>query len=311
MRYALISDIHGNLDALEAVLADAADRDIDRYIFLGDYTITLHRPDEVAARIRDIQNRTVVRGNHEDYLRRLSAEDASAWQPGQLGPMYFSYRETSPDNLAYLMALPKQAQLSDGAQRLHAVHDIRKHFEGTKLAELGCTHFARHCYPQRKNRKEYHPIAMDLLEQDEAFMQKVQTLPEGIYLYGHNHIQSTYDFGRILLVNPGSCGIPLDGDTRAAYTVLDVSDTDRQVQELRVAYDTETTIKQLRASRLYPFARVFCELMISELETGYEHTSFFFEYVYSYSTAQNNTEYPYPREIWDAAYEQWDGLSIP
>ena len=64
-RYAIISDVHGNLPALRAVLDDAAKHRAGRYIFAGDYYMCLHCPNEVAEAIRRLRNAFVIKWNNE------------------------------------------------------------------------------------------------------------------------------------------------------------------------------------------------------------------------------------------------------
>ena len=74
MRYAVISDIHGNMDALEAVLADARKQGAEGYLFAGDYCLSLPYPEEVIDRIRKIENAVLIRGNEEQYIERMRGE---------------------------------------------------------------------------------------------------------------------------------------------------------------------------------------------------------------------------------------------
>ena len=71
MKYAVISDIHGNLSALQAVLADARRQGIIRYLFAGDYCISGPRPDECITVLREIPGAVIIRGNEEKYLENL------------------------------------------------------------------------------------------------------------------------------------------------------------------------------------------------------------------------------------------------
>ena len=84
MRFAIISDIHGNLPALNAVLADAEKNGADSYIFVGDYCLSNPYPDECITRIRELKNKYVIRGNEERYLENLVGKDQSTWTDGQM-----------------------------------------------------------------------------------------------------------------------------------------------------------------------------------------------------------------------------------
>lgn len=83
MKFAVISDIHGNLPALDAVLEDAEKSGVDSYIFAGDYCISNPYPDECISRVRAIANKYVVRGNEEKYLEKLVGQDPATWTDGR------------------------------------------------------------------------------------------------------------------------------------------------------------------------------------------------------------------------------------
>lgn len=70
MKYAVISDVHGNLDALEAVLSDAARQHADVYLFTGDYCLSLPFPEQVVRRIAGLKHACVIRGNEEQWTER-------------------------------------------------------------------------------------------------------------------------------------------------------------------------------------------------------------------------------------------------
>lgn len=71
MKFAIFSDIHGNLPALNAVIEDAEKQNVDSFLFLGDYCISNPYPDECIARIRSLDSKYAVRGNEEKYLENL------------------------------------------------------------------------------------------------------------------------------------------------------------------------------------------------------------------------------------------------
>ena len=84
MKYAIISDIHGNLPALKAVLEDAKNQNITHYLFAGDYCLSGPWPNECTQMIRAIPDKYVIRGNEEKYLEDLVGKDQSKWTDGQM-----------------------------------------------------------------------------------------------------------------------------------------------------------------------------------------------------------------------------------
>ena len=84
MRYAVISDIHGNKPAFDTVLADAKQQGIDDFIFAGDYCLSGPFSDECISTLREIENKVMIRGNEERYLENLIGKDQSKWTDGQM-----------------------------------------------------------------------------------------------------------------------------------------------------------------------------------------------------------------------------------
>ena len=75
MRFALISDVHGNIAALEAVLADARAAGAREYVFLGDYIFDMPFGEKVIRRLRSMRNAHFISGNREGYFERLDEAD--------------------------------------------------------------------------------------------------------------------------------------------------------------------------------------------------------------------------------------------
>ena len=122
MKYAVIADIHGNCPALQAVLKDAENRGITHFLFAGDYCISGPRPDECLTMIREIPEKTVIRGNEEKYLEDLEGKDPSQWTDGQMQISYWTYRNVRRENLEYVLSLPHTADFECGGVQVHMAH---------------------------------------------------------------------------------------------------------------------------------------------------------------------------------------------
>ena len=122
MTYAIISDIHGNADALSAVLKDAENANVDHYIFVGDYASHLPYPNEVIHQIKALENKTVIQGNEDACFGSYAGQDQSAWTDGQFQAHYWCYRQLTRTHLDYLCALPKAATIKDGRINIAITH---------------------------------------------------------------------------------------------------------------------------------------------------------------------------------------------
>ena len=191
--------MHGNLPALEAVLAEAQDAGADRFLLGGDYALFGPYPAETVSVLERLPSATWIRGN----VDRWTAHPEQAPDDGFVPAAIEACREAlSAESVVQLDALPEEF-VSDGTRYCHA----------SPLSDL------RSFFPE--------PSA----DEDEL----LAGAGEARIVFGHTHLQ----FRRVRahgveLINPGSVGMPLDGDVRAAYGLLDA---DGSIELRRVAYD--------------------------------------------------------------------------
>lgn len=131
MRFAVISDIHGNIDALDRVLADTADRDVDFILCTGDLVGYLPFPNEVVDRLRE-RKIPAIKGNHDKAVAQYKDSGASS----------HSNRVITDANREYLAALPERIRIDGPEASFLLVHgsprriDEYMHDEGPLLKEL-------------------------------------------------------------------------------------------------------------------------------------------------------------------------------
>jgi predicted phosphodiesterase len=134
MKIALISDIHGNIFALDAVLDDAKQNGADTYVFVGDYIFDMPFSNEVTERIRALQTTSsvhVIAGNKEARLTGYISADKTAWTYEQMGAVYQAFRELKTDNLDWLKSLPDSLTIQlPGNRKLLALHIFKPLFPG-------------------------------------------------------------------------------------------------------------------------------------------------------------------------------------
>jgi predicted phosphodiesterase len=209
MIYLLLSDIHANLEALDAVLADARRRyaNVDAVLCLGDLVGYGADPESVAERIRDVSS-VVIRGNHDKAV--ALGENLEWFNPAARDATYWTLRQLKSETVDYLRDLPKGPVAVNGFQICH----------GSPLDE-----------------DEYLINTGDV-----EFLQG--QLDAGLVFFGHTHLQGGFRVlrGHVMaiphpiphdteavvieedsyyLLNPGSVGQPRDHDPRAAYAVFD------------------------------------------------------------------------------------------
>jgi predicted phosphodiesterase len=222
-KIAIISDIHGNLPALEATLAEIAAESMERIVCLGDVATMGPQPREVIARLRALAH-PVVMGNTDGILLALQGQvgDASApagddiedfdrWSAAQLGDDDFTYLRTFQPTITLEL---------DGGLTALLYHGSPRSFDERIVAETP----------------------------DSALHEMLEATPAQIYIGGHTHQQLLRRYRDALVINPGAVGFAKDAIAPAAlirnpawaeYAVI-VSDGDRfDVSLRRAPFDRE------------------------------------------------------------------------
>lgn len=212
MRYAILSDIHGNIHALDAVLADVERRRADRIIILGDMVGYGSRPLEVVRKCREVGH-AVLAGNHDHAtigLHRVDVFNERARQAWR-----WTKEQLDDDARAYLASRPLSFE-ENGLLFTHASPD---------------------------NPEQWFYVQTEY-EAERAMAQTHHT----VVFIGHTHRQVIFYTPQGRLINVGSVGQPRDNDPRAAYGLYD---TELEQHEfVRVEYDIETAAKWIMEAGL-------------------------------------------------------------
>ena len=235
MRYALISDIHGNLPALDAVFADIATRpEVAATHHLGDLVGYSPWPNEVIARLSE-RGVTGVSGNYDSTVafayKHCGCRSESPRQE-ELAHISFAWTcaHTTEPSKRMLAALPYRLDLSPRGG----------HVAGPTVTLVHATPVNNLVYVT-----EDRPDAF-LLKQAEAARLKAGD----VLAFGHTHMPWTRVVDGIRFINTGSVGRPKDGDWRAGYVLLDVGTEETQVEFVRVPYDVESAARGVIAAGL-------------------------------------------------------------
>jgi putative phosphoesterase len=196
---ALLYDIHGNLPALEAVLADAGVAGADSFVLGGDYALFGAFPRESVERLGAL-DATRIRGNTDRWL----IDDSDAPDNEFVDRSLRHCREALGDAFCKaLVSLPTTDEIGDA---------------------LIC-----HASP-KSDLDTFLPDP----EPDDVEKEMLGATREEVIVFGHSHLQFQRERDGKLLVNPGSVGLPFDGDRRAAYALWGGG---REFELRRVAYD--------------------------------------------------------------------------
>ena len=299
MKFAVISDVHGNAPALRLALADAAAHSVDGYLLAGDYCISAPWASEVVAILRDLPNSRIIRGNDEAHLDIGPGDDV------QFEASRWCMSAVSREDKAWLDALPEELTFTCEGRSIRMAHSSQA-FVGKSLHERFRTSVLPGFYPDGPASREALQADFRRLWEKESFREYIHALPEGVYIFGHNHIQTWADFDGRVLVNPGSVGMPLDcGAFGAAYSLLTIEDGRVSVEERRVPYDAEVLIAQAKSTGQYAAARVWTEIIFSEWRTVREKVYQFLHHCERYAASIGDPRRPFAKSTWEAAYAEW------
>lgn len=221
----IFGDIHANLPALEAVLADMDRRGLENRYCLGDLVGYGTSPNEVVALIRKAKTPTIL-GNYDQGVGNSSDDCGCAYRDEiaqALGQRSIAWTNahTTAENKTILRQLPQQYPLPLGDLRAVLVHGS----------------------PRRVNEYLYG-------DRPDQSLERLLDLAEAeVLVCGHTHLP----YHRILpsgrhVVNAGSVGKPKDGDPRAGYVVLSADRRALQVEFFRVEYDIAAAARAIEAS---------------------------------------------------------------
>ena len=234
MKYALISDIHANLPALEAVLRDIDSRKVDATYHLGDLTGYAPWPNEVVALLRQRQIPGIA-GNYDstiatDYKHCGCRADS----PHEEELSHLSYEWTkqhvSGETKSYLASLPFRID----------IRPLGGHVSGPSIVLLHGNQTLNTVYVTE--------------DRPDAFLEKmaagIGAVAGDVVCFGHTHKPWQRAVNDVRFINTGSVGRPKDGDPRACYVVVDAASPGFPAEFVRVSYDVELVGREIAKSGL-------------------------------------------------------------
>lgn len=251
LKIAVISDIHGNLTALEAVVADILAKKVDEIWVLGDLVMPGPGAKEVLELLFGLRPTVFIRGNWDDLLLKGIAGKIALAKPSHVyfsKLALFSGQQLTQETLDFLANCPIQKTLKRGPLTLSLTHNLPNLNYGQKLYPTGSQ-----------------------IDLDEV----LQNISADVAIYAHVHHQlMRYTTNEQIVLNPGSVGEPFcnwqkfQADLRAQYLLLEIDEVGlTNIDFCKVDYDREKEQKRALRSDL-PYLDLYLEL----LKTGKVHT---------------------------------------
>ncbi len=230
MKYAILSDIHGNLEALESVLAHARDNGCEKYVCGGDVVGYNANPSECMAKVQEM-GMPCVKGNHDEYVADDSM-DLSTFNPVAAAAVMWTRQQLSAEQLKWLNQL-RYLRLVDNFSVVHATMDGPRNWGYVQTRMDAAASFTYQTTSVCFHGHTHVPIAFT----------------EGLDISGGSFYESIkIEKNKRYFINVGSVGQPRDGDPRAAYAIYDTGGA--KVCLHRLEYDLEKTQGKIRAAGL-------------------------------------------------------------
>jgi predicted phosphodiesterase len=223
LKYAILGDIHGNWEALSAVLDDAKAQGVSNFVCVGDIVGYNADPRRCLEKIRELEC-GVVRGNHDHYVSH--DESLDDFHPLAANVVDWTRRQLTDEEIAYLRGL-RLTRVVGGFSIVHSTMDM----------------------------PEKWGYVFDTLEAEAHFNYQATS----VCFFGHTHVPLAFEksnrvtssmyqkvrvtMGRKYFVNVGSVGQPRDGDPRCGYVVYDTKN--REIEIRRLAYDLAKTQEKI------------------------------------------------------------------
>ena len=244
-KYAILSDIHANGDALKVVLEKCRELGVDKYVSLGDIVGYNAEPDLCMKQTRELNFCAMVRGNHDDYVASGNTE-MSGFNPNAKKAISWTREHLDASERSYLGSIPYRAMIpACGMTLVHAtldtpenwgyifgVHDALGNFSYQLSRLCFCGH-------------SHVPVAFDMLPAAGSLGRSVEVINEWNSNTAHPELDTDFNaadsltvelkIGHKYLFNIGSIGQPRNGDPRASFAVIN---TDKNtVTRYRLPYD--------------------------------------------------------------------------
>ncbi|MBN1658419.1 MAG: metallophosphoesterase family protein [Anaerolineae bacterium] len=300
---ALVSDVHGNLPALEAVLVDAQAQGARQIVVAGDSTGGSHSR-QVVERLRDL-GAIVIRGNNEDYVLDYDRGKAPAdwYTSSRWAPMRFVHDQFDAAGIEYLASLPHQGVVvMDGVDGIVPIRVLHGSPRSTR----------QHLLPDGEEQVTGHfqDAGIDLAS-CMPLHEAMSSIDEPILVCGHSHIQWTWQLDGRQAINPGSVGGPINCDWRAQYALLTWQENRWQVDLRGVEYDRTESWTAAHESGFLEMGGAFARACLLNIEQGRNVPGHLVAHSIRLAATAGHTWDDMPEEVWERAVDTFDWALYP
>ncbi|MDE6663246.1 MAG: metallophosphoesterase [Lachnospiraceae bacterium] len=248
MKIAILADIHSNHIALETCIKHALEKNVDEFLFLGDYISDCPYPQKTMKIIYEMKNKYkcyFIRGNREDYMLNHRKNPKERWTYSSAsGNLLYTYENLSKEDLDFYEGLDIQGiYMKDGYPPF------------------------RYCHGSLTSSTEL------LLQENKNVEVIMNDLDVDLLVGGHVHIQESRMYGNKKLIHPGSVGIPWYYNGKTQYTILHGSSSGWEEEFFQLEYDVDAVKKEFETSKLSEKSHYWAKLNLHALSTGDDYTT--------------------------------------
>lgn len=278
MKLAILSDIHGNLSALNAVLDDLKHEHIDHYIIPGDFLGDGPQPKEVIKTLQSLKA-TIIKGNRELYIMDYHQGLNPAWdQHDQMATMVWTYQQLSNDELTFIEQLP-----------LHTVLQL-PNVDPIMIVHGSIQDVYEHLYPNH-----------------EATLRTFNEMTVSTLICGHTHQPWFQKKDEKLIINPGAVGVHFNHRQASEYGLLTFTNNEWVVEHRQVNYDLNELQQQFITSGLMDASPIWSKTILLSLQKGRNISIEFLKFAYQLAKELENQPMTLlPNELWYHADNVFD-----
>jgi len=243
MDIAVLSDIHGNYVALEKCINYALSRNIEKFIFLGDYVGELAYPEKTMRIIYEMSEKYVcyfIKGNKEDYWIKYQ-NSGFGWQKNDstTGSLLYTYNNLTDEDIDFFKGLP-----------------ISQNIVTENMPQITICHGS----PYKVNQK--------LLPNNDKTIEIMESVYTSIILCGHTHIQNKIEYKGKMILNAVAVGVPLHSNGKSQFLILHEINNIWKEEFVSLEYDVENVIDDIYTSGLDQYAPYWCKVTENLLRNG-------------------------------------------
>ncbi|MCM1173476.1 MAG: metallophosphatase family protein [Blautia sp.] len=246
MKLAVIGDIHSNHYALEACIKHALDKEVDEFLFLGDYISDCPCPQKTMRIVYEMQKRyrcRFIRGNREDYMLNHRKNPEERWTfSSASGNLLYTYENLSERDFQFYQEL-----------------DIQGLYQKDGYPSF------RYCHGSLTSSKEL------LLPENENLESIMKNLDVDLLIAGHTHIQKSEIYGNKKLIHPGSAGIPWYYGGKSQYMILHGTKRGWEEEFFQLEYPVDAVKEEFETSGLNGKSFYWAKLNLHALYTGEDY----------------------------------------